>query len=543
MDSVQKFLTKFYRGVGTTRGKRLARACELGQWDTLQGESIGDPSNYQSAHAFHKAALVVDIARKLLLPGDNQRRKEAAIATFWECETQNAATNARLSRYIGNQGPFTGASDERVIQFVTEWRKEVKRVLGVAPKAWSLTPRFSGGSTLSDVGKLITIPDKMSSDQTLYERSTDIASDALYGTILAERPRTYPRGNRFFTVPKDSVKDRGCCVEASLNVSLQLAVGKIMKRRYRESYGVDLKHAQYLHRRLSRDASAGVSMLSTIDLSNASDTVCRKLVELILPTDWYVLLNSLRAPTTLIEGKVVWLEKFSSMGNGFTFELETVIFRSLASTCGSSEAYCYGDDMIVQSERAADVLSALRYFGFTPNKKKTFCEGPFRESCGGDFFNGVPVRAHFLKEIPDEPQKWLSLANGLRRVDPELHMLSAAWWYCIDQLPKDWRNFGPSSCGDGVIHVPDALHHARKRTFHHKCGGIKTSMVLLAYKAKAPVSRKYRLEQHWSPKVAMIAGSLGVPPMVSTRDDVIGYKDVYIPVCGVNDTAAGFDTF
>ena len=237
---------------------------------------------------------------------------------------------------------------------------------------------------------------------------------------------------------------------------MQLAAGAIIKARYKTAYGVDLGEAQDTHRRLSQEASIH-GHLATIDLSNASDTVSRNLVKLLLPTAWYTLLNSLRAPLTEIDGRTVWLEKFSSMGNGFTFELETLIFMSMMVALGCTSCAAYGDDMIVETEKASAVIAALKFFGFTPNIKKTFVEGPFRESCGGDFFNGVPVRAHYLKEPPDEPQKWIELANGLRRADPSGRWTAAAWWFCVDQVPTDWRNFGPASLvGVSVFHSEDA---------------------------------------------------------------------------------------
>lgn len=543
MDKIQKFLTKFYRGVGTSRGKRLAGYAERGEWARLQAESISSVTCYQNSYAYFRDALVVDVARKLLLPGDADRRRAAAVSTFWASEAQCAQTNVRLDRFLRLQGPFE-PSDERVIHFISGWRKILKKRLGTAPKGYELTPRFSGGSTLSDAGKLITIPDKMSSTPTVYASSFDVAYDACKSTPF-ERMWEVACANRFFTVPKDSSKDRGCCVEASINVALQLDVGRILKRRYHEAYGVDLRHAQSLHRRLARDASAGLRDLITVDLSNASDTISRKLIELVLPSDWFALLNSLRAARTTIDKQVVYLEKFSSMGNGFTFELETWLFRSLLEALGASEAYVYGDDIITTSSLQRDLMGALAFFGFTPNKKKTFCEGPFRESCGGDFFDGKPVRAHFLKEIPDEPQKWLSLANGLRRVDPDLHLLSAAWWFCVDQLPSDWRNFGPSDLGDGLLHVPDAMHHARMRDLSPKSLkrlGVGSTPVL-CFRAKVPVSRRYSLGEYWKPEVAMKAGALGVPSDVTTRGDVIGYKTAYLPAWGVNDPQAGFERF
>ena len=167
-----------------------------------------------------------------------------------------------------------------------------------------------------------------------------------------------------------------------------------------------MRHAKLRHMRLARLASAGRLSCATIDLSNASDTVAYQLVKLVLPPDWFELLISLRAPFTDMDGKRVRLEKFSSMGNGFTFALETLLFWTLCDTVSNGEAQVlrvFGDDIIVDTAHAKACVKALEFFGFTPNAKKTFLEGPFRESCGGDYFNGVSVRAVYVKNLPDEP--------------------------------------------------------------------------------------------------------------------------------------------
>jgi hypothetical protein len=105
----------------------------------------------------------------------------------------------------------------------------------------------------------------------------------------------------------------------------------------------------------------------------------------------------------LPDGKVISQEKFSSMGNGFTFPLETLIFWSLAASCCESdvEASAFGDDLIVPTYAYGLLTEVLRSAGFLVNQTKSFHKGPFRESCGKDYFRGTDVRPAYMS-------KWVS---------------------------------------------------------------------------------------------------------------------------------------
>lgn len=535
MNQVQKFLRKSFARIGTPLATRALAYVESGDWRSLQQMRTPHPSLYDDATTLKRDLLVTELFRKCRLPGDTQRLEEAARQVFWASERACKDTNMRLARYQSNTQALQPA-DLPVMSFIDSWRKEVRRVVGLP--SYVLEPKFSQGSTLSDKGLLTTIPDKMSSRPTCYQAGVPLYKEAFARTPQGER---YPnplvvRGNKFFTVPKDSFKDRGCCVEASAAVSLQLAVGARLKERYKRAYRWDLAKSKLRHQRLARLASAGRRDLSTIDLSNASDTIAYGVVQLVFPPEWLELLNSLRAPFTEIEGKRVRLEKFSSMGNGFTFELETILFQTLCTTiCGPRTCMTFGDDMIVPSSHAKTVIAALRFFGFTPNPDKTFCEGLFRESCGGDFFNGVPVRAHYLKELPDEPQHWIALANGLRRADPELQYYASAWYFCQDQLPSTVRSCrGPKWLGDMVIHDPTA--QPTLRPYHTITGGKRwENSPTYFYRVWRPITHKRYLGVDYHYRVATAAASLGVPSEFSFRDGVKSYKLDWVAAFGRAD--------
>lgn len=307
--------------------------------------------------------------------------------------------------------------------------------------------------------------------------------------------------------------------------------------------GIDLDNGQNVHRLVACAASKSGDF-ATIDLSSASDCVSTNLVKLVTPSRWYTDLSALRSPMTKVKGKWYHLEKFSSMGNGYTFELETTIFTAIAMSISKDlipgkNLFVYGDDIIVPSQFSADVIAALRFCGFTTNSRKTFVQGPFRESCGGDFFDGKAVRPYQLKEDPDEPQKLIAFANGIRRLASQAGFspvrsssLRRAWFRCLDLLPAPIRRCrGPEALGDVVIHDAEERWQVRWR------GSIRYVRVY-----RPATYRKVR----WSgfPYGVQFAAALygvsltdksrgPIPPeskrYIIPRDSVIGYKVGWSP--------------
>lgn len=522
MNQVQRFLMKLFRQMGGPRANMLHQLVSEGRLREAQLLPMPGPGAYRTAEDFRTDNICVSVIRKLRLPGDDHARMQASIAKFFEAEAACHLTNKRFRRYEQMlRGDILVEEEDRLwVELLVQWRAEVKALLGPLPR--TLVPSFSGGSTLSDQGKLTTIPDKMSSRPTIYDSCVDIFTQCTRFTPIGEQTQAplIVRSNRFFTVPKDSEIHRGCCMEASGALMLQLAAGSHLKARYKHHTGHDLRHAKPIHMELARQGSL-TGLLATIDLSSASDMIAKVVVRLLLPSDWWLLLNSLRAPSTEIDGRVVYLEKFSSMGNGFTFELETILFRCLARCLTNYDVRVFGDDIIVDTGSAGVVMKALEWAGFKINKKKSFCEGSFRESCGGDFFDGVFVRGHYLEELPDEPQDWVALANGLHRIGLTA---TAAWWYCVDQVPSDWRVFGPSYLGDTCFNSDDARPTLRP--------GADPDRPSPYWAIKVPVSRTFKLGEHFKYRIATAAASLGVKSNFSTRKDVIGYRTRHVLAYG-----------
>lgn len=539
--------------IDTPRALTVAMMVDAGDLRQLC-ELRCDPKNYLDPETYFRDACVTEFLRKCDgLPGlpTVEELESKARSDFLAIEKSNCLTNVRLSRFLPNG--LLDPEDIPLASFVAAWRKKVRRVLGALPR--DLVPLFSQGATVSDPSERCTLPDKLTSTSSSYQ-GVGILDKFWYETRAGMR-RDSPeivRGNRFFTVEKDSMKRRSCCVEAKIPISLQLAIGSVITSRIERAFGVhmnassDTTYTQRItvpeyHRTFAQHASVSGDF-ATIDLSNASDTIAKKLVELVLPSEWYEVLDSLRAKVTSIDigepGGPVWvvLEKFSSMGNGFTFPLETLLFWTLMQTVAdatgadASWVSCFGDDIIVPSSMAAEAIAALRFFGFTPNERKSFTDGYFRESCGGDFFAGVGVRPHYVKELPDEPQKWISLANGLRRMasghsssSSRWNYLKRAWAQCLAHLPNNIRRCrGPSWLGDIVIHVPDSEWIPRTRLRKTKAYGAYVTEKIPHVRSYTPIPVVLSWN-HWWPDVQLTSAVLGARSRgVTPRDGVVGYR-------------------
>lgn len=224
-----------------------------------------------------------------------------------------------------------------------------------------------------------------------------------------------------FTVVKKTDIDRVACKEPEGNMLLQRIVGIAIRDRLRRKAGINLLD-QTRNQQLSQVASTRGD-LATIDLSSASDSISTMLVQLLLPTEWWSLLDDLRVKQTRIPGnllgdgrtdEILDLNMFSSMGNGFTFELQSLIFYAIVKTarniidpCDSSVVSVYGDDIICSSDIVSRVKEVFDLFGFTMNPKKTNFsrENLFRESCGKHYYAGFDVSPFYIRKairtIPD----------------------------------------------------------------------------------------------------------------------------------------------
>lgn len=501
------------------------------------------PQHYTSSEDYFKDLVVTEFLRKCDVPGVIQAAnlERETWERFLRTELLCKATNIRMKRY--QDGLLDQPGDARILSFLQNVKKIIRTVVGPLPKTL-LGVRHGPGATTTNSRRKSTIPHKIDSAPSGTARALYLfdtlhlggAWDAYGSGGAGHRPRIVERGNRFFTVPKTALTLRGACLSPNVNIFLQSGVGGYLRNRLKKvNIHIDDPQGNLWtingfttadrHKLIAASASVN-DEYATIDLSDASNTISKELVKLLFPSDWHALLCDLREEFVQRPDKR-WqqLEMFSAMGNGFTFEVETLIFYALARAVVGDTGLVsvFGDDIIVPDADSSSVIAALKWAGFQINKTKTFTSGPFRESCGGDFFAGVPVRAYYAKELPAAPEQWIAMANGLRRcafADPRTEhrwsYIRRAWFAVLDAIPR------PLRCLRGPTGLKDLVIHDNWRPWKIE-GGISY------YRCYAPVVRKIPLTK-WSSDTVYASVLYGVSSSgVSLRDSVSGYKIKSVP--------------
>lgn len=396
--------------------------------------------------------------------------KEAvAFRKFEESELLCRETNRIFD--LRREGGFFFPSQVEAVFFRAQ--QKIARVLGPVPQLSELKFRFGPGATTLTKKREASLREKFIAGVACSEELFPIAKAILEelphlttcasvqdridedGEEWARVPIVLHDGKLDF-VPKNAKTYRTVVTEPMLNGLFQLALGDYMFSRL-AAFGLDLKD-QTRNQRLAQEGSL-TGALATLDLSSASDTIAKELVFDLLPLEWATLLAYGRSGHVTYKGRRFTLEKFSSMGNGFTFPLESLIFWAITEACcdEKEKVSVYGDDIICPTSDSRNVIEALTCAGFIVNKGKSYTSGPFRESCGRDYYRGIDVRPYFQKEWVS-PRSLFVLHNFyVRRGDEE----RAEW---VKQLiHPDLRITGPDGFGDGCLVSRDYSRKTKRR--------------------------------------------------------------------------------
>ncbi len=232
---------------------------------------------------------------------------------------------------------------------------------------------------------------------------------------------------RVVFVPKTQLTPRVIAIEPSHMQYMQQSV-KDYVYTVLESHPLTMNSVRFtrqdVNQKLAYQASKD-KRLATLDLKDASDRVHLHLVQRIFKNsgllDYLEDARSLHA--VLPTGKNIVLFKYASMGSALCFPVEAMVFYTLIQSAmhlydggrpssRSIRRYSklidiYGDDIIIPVEYTDFVVKYLESYALKVNINKSFKDSSFRESCGADFYAGVPVNPVYARMVPhDDSRRW-----------------------------------------------------------------------------------------------------------------------------------------
>jgi hypothetical protein len=453
--------TAILRALNTPLASSLADCLRDENYRPVISAAI-NPDTYECPDRFAKDYLAVSLLRKYANFPLGIDTANVAIVKFLESEEACGQTNkTRVRPYVIHDCGLTPESYISYARFKIksllgefDWNKASER-FSFSGGASTRLKRKSGAPFYKFQGKpettrnnaLLSVCAIKSIPLWAAHMESQFGPDAHNWVKVVE-------GSKVTTVAKTAETDRCIAIEPDMNMFIQKGIGSLIRSALR-SAGIDLND-QTLNQKLAKIGSTTGS-LSTIDLASASDSIALELVRLLLPHDWFEAMCLCRSEYGILPNGVKHrFEKISSMGNGYTFELESLIFWALSKAVidltGVSDRRLgvYGDDLIIHNSVADILIDLLAYCGFTTNKSKTFLSGPFRESCGKHYFYGEDVTPFYIKSPLDALNRRYWVGNSLRtwassRKTPS--DFQSVYDYIVNSVPRHQRYRIPVSLG------------------------------------------------------------------------------------------------
>lgn len=451
------------QAINTTYSLDLMKYLEKGDMASIQKPN---PNDYCLPYAYLADAQAYAVIGKNKLFCDEELLVPELVSSFLEQESFNRAVNREFSYF-------------RFDPLLDQVRNNIFKIIGEGPSPQKLYGeyhlvneiRFGPGSSYFASGDSVNPMDKIRNGRVAITSGAAHMWDCYTSkTPFSDKEKFFIQQDFFDFVPKNFKSLRTISIGNDGNTLLQLSLGRAIRRKLKRFYNLDMQHE--LHKKIVKDSSITRSH-ATVDIKNASNSVCKNVVKRLLPPIWFDLLNKSRHHKTQIGNYVHDLELFSSMGNGFTFELETIIFLAIAMTLPHStiltnkggDISVFGDDIICRDEDYDLLVKRLTHFGFKVNEDKSFSgDSWFRESCGADYFSGINVTPTYLRGEVDinNLQTMYVLANKIRQMSLNLFGLepwnsrfAKAYSIARKAIPSEFRITGPASTDfDG----PDLSH-------------------------------------------------------------------------------------
>jgi hypothetical protein len=427
-----------------------------------------DPLDYSNVVELGDAYAATKLLSKFKGLSLDYDLDEVALLKFTKFEDQCRRTNHRF-RNLGADPQFSGST----VWLHNEVKHKISQILG----DFSVEELFSSANWGPGATTLIKSLNASAANKFQHEAGITrdlyaLLPDSLiagaypswYAHLLEIGFPNFQVGNKVVTVPKDSSANRVIAIEPGLNLWFQKAIGDMIGRRLLR-VGIDLSN-QSINQNLALSSSKD-QLLATIDFSSASDSISKEVIREVLPPRWFSLLDSARSRFGQQGNSLLEWEKFSSMGNGFTFQLESLLFYAIARcvvefrhdsplSARENVVSVYGDDVLIPIG-CLDLFSQVSsFYGFTINEKKSHFSSTFRESCGAHFTSGCDVKPIYFKSKLSDVLSVFRLANAVRRfAHRRMKYLScdarlrSTYDRLVNLVPKRLRLLIPETLGDG----------------------------------------------------------------------------------------------
>lgn len=443
-------------------------------WSYDQLERLSLPP-HDCNHRLASAWSIARSIRKKFLPVDSSRQDLACLTKFLAVNERSGAWKLCLNTSLDEE--LWGTFKNVLYRFFNPSGMPLVGSLDDLFLNGTCGPGSSIGALNGDFYSKLFSSKLTCTSQCLiehYQANTYRFPDWFCGEALRSIVHSGPdvvQGSRLSFVPKNDTTSRSICTEPILNMYYQLGLGAILTRRLKSFFKIDLSTQPVKNAELALRGSLDNSW-STIDLESASDTLSMALYREVLPYDVFSYVSLLRSPRVSYNGSTQVLHMCSTMGNGFTFPLQTIAFAAMVSAVNTSlslfdSVNVFGDDILIRQVAVLRLRRLLSLCGCVVNDSKSFSEGPFRESCGYDYFLGRNIRGPYIKSLNTLQDSYAAI-NMLNRFSARSGLcLRRSVKYLLARVDRSfvipfWEN--PS----GGIQVPEyfvANRRASKTTF------------------------------------------------------------------------------
>lgn len=306
--------------------------------------------------------------------------------------------------YGGMKERLSRSGRPRDSELIGMMRSFLKR-MGAAPAANELRGMTGSGTTADKV---------LPSERWLFTTAPQGLDPSLYEINARHTNATVRAASRYgicraASVAKNRKSARYVASEPNAYMFAQLGIMRALDHELYRLFGVRTplwtpdRHRAFLR---------GINC-ATIDLSDASDMVSRRLCAAVLPDDWKRLLFAARSSFVQFpDGSRYPLRTFAPMGNGFCFRILTLIVATICEVSCDKQWSVYGDDIICHRHDYDHLRHQLASAGLVVNETKS-CASQYIESCGLELYRGVDITPWHPHSLMTRGNRVIDLAAAI----------------------------------------------------------------------------------------------------------------------------------